>query len=70
MSNRTDFAVRAWAITAPAWLGAPTLLGFMDGVIALAVGISGLALVVYRVRVARLDLKLKQAEAAARGIEL
>ena len=45
-------------------------LGFWEGLTAVSVAIGTIVLVVYRVRVAQIDLKLKQAEAAARGIEL
>ena len=65
MPNRIDsFVVAPGAITAWAWLPA------LESLVAVSVGIVGLALVLYRLRVAHIDLKLKKAEAAARGIKI
>ena len=65
MSNRLDsFVVAPGALTAWAWLPA------LESLVALSVGVVGLALVLYRLRVAHIDLKLKKAEAAARGVKL
>ena len=65
MPNRLDsFVVAPGALTAWAWLPA------LESLVAVSVGIVGLALVLFRLRVAHIDLKLKKAEAAARGIEL
>ena len=65
MPNRLDsFIVAPGALTAWAWLPA------LESLVAVSVGVMGLALVLYRLRVAHIDLKLKKAEAEARGIEL
>ena len=65
MHNRIDsFVVAPGALTAWAWIPA------LESLVAVSVGVVGLALVLYRLRVAHIDLKLKKAEAAARGIEL
>ena len=65
MPNRIDsFVVAPGALTAWAWLPA------LESLIAVSVGIVGLALVLYRLRVAHIDLKLKKAEAAKQGVKI
>ena len=65
MPNRLDsFVVAPGALTAWAWLPA------LESLVAVSVGVVGLALVLYRLRVAHIDLKLKKAEAAARGVKI
>ena len=74
MSNRIDsFVVVPGATLNTALLS----LGFWEGLTAAIVGIGTIALVVYRLRVAhidlklsRLDLKLKKAEAAKQGVKI
>ena len=68
MPNRIDsFVVAPGALSAWVWI--PALEG-INAIVALIVGLCGFAIAYNRWRVSRLDLKLKKAEAAARGIEL